>query len=584
MSGRKTRTVAMEQLPDVCLRRRGLGKSQLSGMAVEDNVFRIAVPLIRNPRMSGAPRLRNALEGRHLRTVWIDPRKASKIATVCVPKGSNMDIEIVETPVEAEAALRRLVSGGYDLFRGQRNDWPPIASLWRTLGVARESALAKMEQFRDWCSSQPLLSPYFSDSDQLVAIAQHYGLPTSFLDVTSSAEIALYFALENASANPGDRPVVFAWKKSDCEHRSDIRLINPIVPNLWRLEAQRGLFLETNDGVDIFTVVPRCHKIVITNPQPSKRLTREIVYPIRKSLLETILDIYFYRELTEETLKLFTRVKFVSKKRWRSYEAAFKDRQIVVRPETFEYLDPRWFVRVSVSYDSVVRHSGQCVRLDVTAHNKHWEEEIAVAVSEFERSGIFPDFAVAYTSNPRHDAEISKAFNNTFDGIVAHPYSRSERIACLKNCIYLLPVVTAKDLSDAEKHIQDVIGEYVICEFAALGGAHNSCDVSKRILEGALDPEAFEDLRPFFKRYVDGRRLEVLCFSLEHLHTFLPSKFITLFAEQAIPTQFAWYLREHLQLLTDGGATWDIVFDPLALGYFSLSKYQSSIRLRWKMI
>jgi hypothetical protein len=45
----------MEQFPDVCLRRRGLGKSELSGMAAQDNVFRLAVPLIRNPRMSGAP-------------------------------------------------------------------------------------------------------------------------------------------------------------------------------------------------------------------------------------------------------------------------------------------------------------------------------------------------------------------------------------------------------------------------------------------------------------------------------------------------------------------------------------------------
>jgi hypothetical protein len=47
--------VEMEQLPDVCLRRRGLGKSELSGMAAQDNVFRLAVPLIRNPRMGGAP-------------------------------------------------------------------------------------------------------------------------------------------------------------------------------------------------------------------------------------------------------------------------------------------------------------------------------------------------------------------------------------------------------------------------------------------------------------------------------------------------------------------------------------------------
>jgi hypothetical protein len=44
----------MEQLPDACFRRRGLSEGKLSGMAVEDNVF-WPHPLIRNPRMSGAP-------------------------------------------------------------------------------------------------------------------------------------------------------------------------------------------------------------------------------------------------------------------------------------------------------------------------------------------------------------------------------------------------------------------------------------------------------------------------------------------------------------------------------------------------
>ena len=46
MSGRKTRRVEMEQLPDVCLRRRGLGKRELSGMAAPDNVLRLPGPLI----------------------------------------------------------------------------------------------------------------------------------------------------------------------------------------------------------------------------------------------------------------------------------------------------------------------------------------------------------------------------------------------------------------------------------------------------------------------------------------------------------------------------------------------------------
>ncbi len=45
---------------------RQLGKSELSGMAARSNVFRLAVPLIRNPRMNGAPGVLPDLMGFHV--------------------------------------------------------------------------------------------------------------------------------------------------------------------------------------------------------------------------------------------------------------------------------------------------------------------------------------------------------------------------------------------------------------------------------------------------------------------------------------------------------------------------------------
>ena len=50
-----TRKLDMEQLQGARLRRRGLGKGQLSRMALDHQLFRLAIPLIRKPRMSGAP-------------------------------------------------------------------------------------------------------------------------------------------------------------------------------------------------------------------------------------------------------------------------------------------------------------------------------------------------------------------------------------------------------------------------------------------------------------------------------------------------------------------------------------------------
>ena len=78
-SGRKTRRVEMEQFPDLCLRRRGLGERELSGMAAQDNVFRLAVPLIRTPRMSGAPRPEKQIP-RRLKSARDDKNKKPTMA------------------------------------------------------------------------------------------------------------------------------------------------------------------------------------------------------------------------------------------------------------------------------------------------------------------------------------------------------------------------------------------------------------------------------------------------------------------------------------------------------------------------
>ena len=47
---------------------RQLGKSELSGMAAQDDVFRLAVPLIRNPRMSGT-RLSRSIPNRCISSI-----------------------------------------------------------------------------------------------------------------------------------------------------------------------------------------------------------------------------------------------------------------------------------------------------------------------------------------------------------------------------------------------------------------------------------------------------------------------------------------------------------------------------------
>src|SRR5580693_581489 len=95
----------------------------------------------------------------------------------------------------ARGILAALAGDGYDIFRGQTHPWPPVPTLLRLKNEDRSSAIERLQGFFEWCAQHPRLSPYANDVSRLTAIAQHYGIPTMFLDVTTSVEVAVFFAL-----------------------------------------------------------------------------------------------------------------------------------------------------------------------------------------------------------------------------------------------------------------------------------------------------------------------------------------------------------------------------------------------------
>lgn len=92
----------------------------------------------------------------------------------------------------------------------------------------------------------------------LLALAQHYGLPTSLLDWTRQATIAAYFAATDAAKHE-DRTssiVVWALRTAAIEsgvYASSIRLETAPMASNPNLRAQAGLFTYLSDG-DLVTV------------------------------------------------------------------------------------------------------------------------------------------------------------------------------------------------------------------------------------------------------------------------------------------------------------------------------------------
>lgn len=197
------------------------------------------------------------------------------------------------------------------VFRGQRDArWRAQTTLERAARHDKQAdVLAVWGRFVSWANTRIELSGL--DESQLLAIAQHYGLPTPLMDWTRSIDIALYFACEGGM--PGSTAAVLHldpnewqdfWARHPAPPRADSGftavppdMLELEVNGLWRLERQCGLFLESQVAeierlfdFDRVTFPLDEDSLVFASEQ------RELVYPRERSALEEALNAFFERE------------------------------------------------------------------------------------------------------------------------------------------------------------------------------------------------------------------------------------------------------------------------------------------------
>ena len=206
---------------------------------------------------------------------------------------------------------KKLQTKGY-VFRGQTNaKWLVTSSATRLNAAEFQEAQQKMGRFVNWARSMPQMNSVSSDIDSLLAIGQHYGLATLFIDFTDDPEIAAFFACDTTrEVPPGQNAAIIClnvsafekfWRDYGPHLLANTRGAKPPeivridVQNLWRLQSQKGCFVwnpiaNIEDHYDFDRIT-----FPYTKDHPALP-ARERIYPKNQSALEQLLTAFFMDE------------------------------------------------------------------------------------------------------------------------------------------------------------------------------------------------------------------------------------------------------------------------------------------------
>ena len=198
-------------------------------------------------------------------------------------------------------------SGKYNLFRGQAKNWDVVSTGRRLSESNYEQKIEILERLMFFMDEHKSLSKYKSNIDWFFAVAQHYGLPTNYIDFSTDYKVAAYFATHSKQNQVDEECVIVCLNEEDFS--SLINFISVIyekkdllapyiakinVDNLWRLQAQKGAFLFTPTGS--IEEYYKFDKIIFPFQKRYNTLSRKNIYPNHQSELELLIDQFFELE------------------------------------------------------------------------------------------------------------------------------------------------------------------------------------------------------------------------------------------------------------------------------------------------
>jgi hypothetical protein len=458
----------------------------------------------------------------------------------------------LEQAVEMAVGFKR--DGQYDWFRGQTGDLVPTPSMGRLNEEEFAKAKERLCRFFYWIIKTPGLTELKRDPDAVLAIAQHYGIPTHFLDFTTDPGIAGFFAATKGQLRSENRSCIYClnttvlrkvWSnvREVLPDYPDIDFVRPRVPNLWRLEAQHGAFLFCPTNWQSVYVMDR---IVFPASGLPAYPTMVEVYPERKSQLELLLDHYFgierFTGFRDTMQTVFPDAKiFELKAPPGGFEADyFVGGRFPIRMDWRRNALSDWLKVAEESFRTTAL--GEIgLRVSLRAKAQELRQRVAFGVRRVLQSN--PSLrmkAVRWLLLPqrRLNSRLAHALDSLWNGVRLLPYTDEEIAEGIGLCFALhsLGFHEAEREEDQLPIIQSCLGPSLRVEFSSWEGSSARAFVSRNELLGAVRPNVQRYLRPRHRTYATQiSPLLQLCSNPRRLFIF--RKLARLFATQLGPTQ-----------------------------------------------